>query len=48
MDVFEVVEQLKELLSRFPNLDYSEMKKLKTLSNDLSVECGCALYDWGK
>ena len=48
MDIFELVEQLKELLKRFPNLDYSEMKKLKILSNDLSVECDSALYDWGK
>lgn len=48
MDVFEIVEQLKELLNKFPNLDYSEMTKLKALSNILNVECNCALYDWGK
>lgn len=48
MDVFDIVNELKELLNRFPKLTKIEIEKLRVLSNNLSSEATNILYDWGK
>lgn len=48
MDIFEIVEELKILLNKFPKLNKEETEKLRVLSNNLSVEASDTLYDWDK
>lgn len=44
MDVSDIVEEIKKVLDKYPRLNKKEIEHLRVLSNNLSVECGNALY----
>lgn len=48
MDILDVVEEVKDLLSKFNRLDKEELKRLRLLSRNLSCDIDDLLYDMSR